>query len=49
MTRMIRSTLLALALWPAFAFAQTPATTTQYPDWDQLTPAQREWFSVLCR
>ena len=42
MTRMIRSTLLALALWPAFAFAQTPATATQYPDWDQLTPAQRD-------
>lgn len=42
MTRIIRSTLLALALWPAFAFAQTPAATTRYPDWDQLTPAQRD-------
>lgn len=42
MTRMIRSTLLALALWPAFAFAQAPAAATQYPDWDQLTPAQRD-------
>ena len=42
MTRMIRSTLLALALWPAFAFAQAAATATQYPDWDQLTPAQRD-------
>jgi hypothetical protein len=43
MTRMIRSTLLALALWPAFAFAQTPATAaTQYPEWDQLTQAQRD-------
>jgi hypothetical protein len=43
MTRMIRPALLALALWPAFAFAQAPATTTtQYPEWDQLTQAQRD-------
>lgn len=42
MTRKIRSTLLALALWPAFAFAQAPASATQYPEWDQLTPAQRD-------
>ena len=42
MTRMIRSTVLAVALWPAFAFAQAPTTATQYPDWDQLTQAQRD-------
>lgn len=42
MTRMIRSTLFALAMWPAFAFAQAPTAATQYPDWDQLTPAQRD-------
>lgn len=42
MTRMIRSTLLALALWPAFAFAQAATAAAQYPDWDQLTPAQRD-------
>lgn len=43
MTRLIRSALLALALCPAFAFAQATTTAaTQYPDWDQLTPAQRD-------
>lgn len=42
MTRVIRSSLLALVLWPAFAFAQAPTTAAQPPDWDQLTPAQRD-------
>lgn len=42
MIRLIRPTLLALALWPALAFAQAPTAATQYPDWDQLTPAQRD-------
>ena len=42
MTRMIRSTLLALALWPALAFAQATPPANQYPEWDQLTPAQRD-------
>ena len=41
-SRTIRSTLLALALWPAFAFAQAQPATVQYPEWDQLTPAQRD-------
>ena len=42
MNRTIRLTVLALALWPAFAFAQSATVATQYPEWDQLTPAQRE-------
>ena len=41
-SRTIRIALLTLALWPVFAFAQAQPTTTQYPEWDQLTPAQRE-------
>ena len=40
--RMLRAILLALALWPAFAFAQAQPAATQYPEWDQLTPTQRE-------
>ena len=42
MNRTIRLTVLALALWPAFAFAQSATVATHYPEWDQLTPAQRE-------
>lgn len=42
MNRMIRFTVLGLALLPAFAFAQARPATTQYPEWDKLTPAQRE-------
>lgn len=42
MNRTIRLTVLALALWPAFAFAQSATVATQYPEWDQLTPAQRD-------
>ena len=42
MKRMIRLTFLALALLPAFAFAQAHPASVQYPEWDQLTPAQRE-------
>ena len=42
MSRMIRFTVLSLALLPAFAFAQASPAATQYPEWDQLTPAQRE-------
>lgn len=38
----IRSSILALALWPALGFAQAQSTATQYPDWDKLTPAQRD-------
>lgn len=40
--RMLRTAILALALWPAFAFAQAQPTATQYPEWDQLSPAQRD-------
>lgn len=40
MNRTIRPAVLALALWPAFAFAQ--AQSAQYPEWDRLTPAQRD-------
>ena len=42
MKRMIRLTVLALALLPAFAFAQARPAAVPYPEWDQLTPAQRE-------
>ena len=42
MNRMIRLTLLALALLPALALAQASPAATQYPEWDKLTPAQRE-------
>lgn len=42
MNRTIRSTAIALALWPAFAFAQAQPAASQYPEWDQLTPAQRD-------
>ena len=42
MNRMIRPTLLALVLWPAFAFAQAQPAATQYPEWDKLSPAQRD-------
>lgn len=42
MTPTIRLATLALLLWPAFAFAQAEPAATTYPEWDQLTPAQRE-------
>ena len=42
MNHMIRPTLLALVLWPAFAFAQAQPAATQYPEWDKLGPAQRD-------
>lgn len=42
MNRTIRFTLLALTLWPAFAFAQSRPAATQYPEWDQLTQTQRD-------
>lgn len=42
MNRTIRLTALAIALLPALAFAQASPTTTSYPEWDKLTPAQRE-------
>ena len=42
MNRMIRLTVLALALLPALALAQASPAATQYPEWDKLTPAQRE-------
>ena len=42
MNRTIRLTVLALSLWPAFAYAQSSTVATQYPEWDQLSPAQRD-------
>ena len=42
MNRMIRLAVLVLALLPALAFAQQQSTTTQYPEWDQLSQAQRD-------
>ena len=42
MNRMIRLAVLALALLPALAFAQAQPATTQYPEWDKLTSAQRD-------
>ena len=42
MKRMIRTSLLALALGPALAFAQAQPTPAAYPEWDKLTPAQRD-------
>lgn len=42
MNRMIRLAVLALALLPALAFAQTRPAAAQYPEWDKLTSAQRE-------
>ena len=42
MNRTIRLTVFVLALWPALAFAQAQSTGTQYPEWDSLTPAQRD-------
>ncbi len=43
MNRTPRLLLLALLLWPALCFAQAqPAGTAAYPDWDKLTPAQRD-------
>lgn len=39
----VRSILFALLLSPALAFAQSqPAATPQYPEWDRLTPTQRD-------
>lgn len=42
MTATFRLTALAFALWPALAFAQAPPVPAQPPEWDQLTPAQRD-------
>ena len=42
MKRTIRLILLFLALWPAFAIAQAHPATAHYPEWDKLTPAQRD-------
>jgi hypothetical protein len=43
MTATIRLTALALALWPALALAQAaPVAAPPPPEWDQLTPAQRD-------
>lgn len=42
MNRMIRLAMLVLALLPALAFAQAQPEATQYPEWDKLTPAQRD-------
>jgi hypothetical protein len=42
MNRMIRPAVLALALLPAFAFAQARTTASQLPEWDQLTQTQRD-------
>ena len=42
MNHTIRLTVFALSLWPVFAFAQSTTGTTQHPDWDQLTPDQRD-------
>jgi hypothetical protein len=42
MSRTIRTTLLAVALWPALAFAQAQPAPAAYPDWDKLTPTQRD-------
>lgn len=42
MNRTIRLTALALLSWPAFAFAQSATVPAHYPEWDQLTPAQRD-------
>ena len=42
MNRMIRLAVLVLALLPALAFAQQQSTTTQSPEWDQLSQAQRD-------
>ena len=33
---------LALAIGAALAFAQATPPANQYPEWDQLTPAQRD-------
>ena len=42
MNHMTRLSVLALALLPALAYAQATPTATQYPEWDKLTPAQRD-------
>ena len=42
MNRLIHPAILVLALLPALAFAQAQPTATSYPEWDRLTPAQRE-------
>ena len=42
MTRAIHTMLLALALWPALACAQDAPTSASPPDWEQLTPAERD-------
>ncbi len=42
MNRTIRLTVLALAMWPVFVFAQAQPAAASYPGWDKLTPAQRD-------
>ncbi len=44
MTRMTQTLVLALALAPALALAQqaAPPAASAYPEWDKLSPAQRE-------
>ena len=42
MKRTTRLFLLAALLWPAFVHAQAQPAAAAYPDWDQLSPAQRE-------
>ena len=42
MKRMIHLSVLALALAPALALAQAAPSATPYPQWDELTPAQRD-------
>jgi len=44
MISLIRTTVfaLSLAVMPMLAFAQATPADAQYPEWDQLTPAQRD-------
>lgn len=42
MNRTIRLAVLALALMPAFASAQAREAAAGLPEWDKLTPAQRD-------
>lgn len=49
MNRTIHVLALALVLWPAAAFAQAQPAAPQYPEWDQLTPAQRDALTAPLR
>jgi hypothetical protein len=42
MKHLIRLAVFALALCPAFAFAQSQPAPSPYPEWDQLSAAQRD-------